>query len=185
MGTNVSTNFITCPADANKTLGIKLPFLVMIIKNVSDPSSDWLCSWKSTSLSRCRCWTTRTWGGDSEPQTTKARPEWSPSFAPCPWGWTRVGIRFNSTWVTSLGEPTEPTTSKRLGKYYRSETHLGFKSTQTAGSGEFTSLTDSTLKTNYLLNSNSSSQLLAKPMLNNFDNIFYLFNFNIIKMTSH
>ena len=34
MGTNVSTNYITCPADANKTLGIKLPFLVMIIKNV-------------------------------------------------------------------------------------------------------------------------------------------------------
>jgi hypothetical protein len=35
MGTNVSTNYITCPADANKTLGIKLPFLVMIIKNVN------------------------------------------------------------------------------------------------------------------------------------------------------
>ena len=35
MGTNVSTNYITCPADAQKTLGIKLPFLVMIIKNVS------------------------------------------------------------------------------------------------------------------------------------------------------
>mmetsp|Transcript_18171 Transcript_18171/g.59685 ORF Transcript_18171/g.59685 Transcript_18171/m.59685 type:complete len:118 (+) Transcript_18171:870-1223(+) len=34
MGTNVSTNYITCPADKNKTLGIKLPFLVMIIKNV-------------------------------------------------------------------------------------------------------------------------------------------------------
>ena len=26
MGTNVSTNFITCPADPKKTLGIKLPF---------------------------------------------------------------------------------------------------------------------------------------------------------------
>ena len=37
MGTNVSTNHITCPADKNKTLGIKLPFLVMIIKNVSAP----------------------------------------------------------------------------------------------------------------------------------------------------
>jgi hypothetical protein len=37
MGTNVSTNHITCPADKNKTLGIKLPFLVMIIKNVSRP----------------------------------------------------------------------------------------------------------------------------------------------------
>jgi hypothetical protein len=34
MGTNVSTNFIICPANPKKTLGIKLPFLVMIIKNV-------------------------------------------------------------------------------------------------------------------------------------------------------
>ena len=34
MGTNVSTNYITCPADPHKTLGIKLPFLVMIIKNL-------------------------------------------------------------------------------------------------------------------------------------------------------
>jgi len=34
MSTNISTTFITCPVEANKTLGIKLPFLVMIIKNV-------------------------------------------------------------------------------------------------------------------------------------------------------
>lgn len=34
-GTNVSTTYVTCPADPKKTLGIKLPFLVMIIKNVS------------------------------------------------------------------------------------------------------------------------------------------------------
>jgi len=34
MGTNVSTNYVTCPADPHKTLGIKLPFLVMIIKNL-------------------------------------------------------------------------------------------------------------------------------------------------------
>lgn len=34
MGTNVSTNFITCPADPKETLAIKLPFLVMIIKNL-------------------------------------------------------------------------------------------------------------------------------------------------------
>ncbi len=33
-GSNVSTTFITCPADPKKTLGIKLPFLVMIIKNL-------------------------------------------------------------------------------------------------------------------------------------------------------
>ena len=35
-GTNVSTTYITCPADAKKTLGIKLPFLVMIIKNLKN-----------------------------------------------------------------------------------------------------------------------------------------------------
>merc|ERR1712160_17755 len=34
MGTNVSTNFISCPVEAKKTLAIKLPFLVMIIKNL-------------------------------------------------------------------------------------------------------------------------------------------------------
>jgi len=33
-GSNVSTTFITCPADPKKTLGIKLPFLVMIVKNL-------------------------------------------------------------------------------------------------------------------------------------------------------
>ena len=34
MGTNVSTNYITWPADPKETLAIKLSFLVMIIKNV-------------------------------------------------------------------------------------------------------------------------------------------------------
>lgn len=34
MGTNVSTNYIVCPAESNQTLGIKLPFLVMILKNL-------------------------------------------------------------------------------------------------------------------------------------------------------
>ncbi|CAH0557717.1 unnamed protein product [Brassicogethes aeneus] len=32
-GTNVATTFITCPNDPKQSLGIKLPFLVMIIKN--------------------------------------------------------------------------------------------------------------------------------------------------------
>merc|ERR1719399_2434082 len=34
MSTNISTTFVSCPADASKSLGIKLPFLVMIIKNL-------------------------------------------------------------------------------------------------------------------------------------------------------
>ena len=32
--TNITTTYITCPADPQKTLGIKLPFLVMIVKNL-------------------------------------------------------------------------------------------------------------------------------------------------------
>jgi hypothetical protein len=34
MGTNVSTTYISTPAEPKEHLGIKLPFLVMIIKNV-------------------------------------------------------------------------------------------------------------------------------------------------------
>lgn len=34
-GANVSTNFISCPSDPNQTLGIKMPFLVLLIKYVS------------------------------------------------------------------------------------------------------------------------------------------------------
>ncbi|XP_078478840.1 cilia- and flagella-associated protein 20-like, partial [Lampetra planeri] len=34
VGRNVSTTYITCPADPKETLGIKLPFLVMIVKNL-------------------------------------------------------------------------------------------------------------------------------------------------------
>ena len=30
-----STTYITCPCDPNKTLGIKLPYLVMIVKNMN------------------------------------------------------------------------------------------------------------------------------------------------------
>ena len=54
MGTNVSTNHITCPADKNKTLGIKLPFLVMIIKNVSACSHALHCPTPAACSIRCR-----------------------------------------------------------------------------------------------------------------------------------
>ncbi|PPR85383.1 hypothetical protein GOBAR_AA35308 [Gossypium barbadense] len=34
IGSNIQSTFITCPADPAATLGIKLPFLVMIVKNL-------------------------------------------------------------------------------------------------------------------------------------------------------
>lgn len=34
VGCNVSTTFIQCPAEKSKTLGIKLPYLMIVLKNV-------------------------------------------------------------------------------------------------------------------------------------------------------
>lgn len=34
MGTNVATTYISCPITPRQTLGIKLPFFVMIVKNM-------------------------------------------------------------------------------------------------------------------------------------------------------
>jgi len=34
MGSNVSTTFIHCPSECKEQLGIKLPFLVLLIKNM-------------------------------------------------------------------------------------------------------------------------------------------------------
>ncbi|OXB72410.1 UNVERIFIED_CONTAM: hypothetical protein H355_005469, partial [Colinus virginianus] len=34
MGTNVSTTYVVCPADPEQTLGVRLPILVMILKNM-------------------------------------------------------------------------------------------------------------------------------------------------------
>ena len=37
LSTNVMSTYITCPEDPKHVLGVKLPFLVMIIKNVRRP----------------------------------------------------------------------------------------------------------------------------------------------------
>ncbi|KAG2668932.1 hypothetical protein I3843_14G011700 [Carya illinoinensis] len=34
VGSNIQSTYITCPADPSATLGIKLPFLVVIVKNL-------------------------------------------------------------------------------------------------------------------------------------------------------
>jgi hypothetical protein len=35
MGQNVSTNYVRCPKEKDKTLGIKLPFFLIIVKNMN------------------------------------------------------------------------------------------------------------------------------------------------------
>lgn len=65
MGTNVTTAFITCPQNPQETLGIKLPFLVMIIKNV--PS--YLFSLKNILPSKSKFLTIKMFVEDLEHQT--------------------------------------------------------------------------------------------------------------------
>ena len=42
IGANVSTNFISCPSDPKQTLGIKMPYLVLLIKYVNLLSDYWI-----------------------------------------------------------------------------------------------------------------------------------------------
>ena len=144
MGTNVSTNYITCPAESNKTLGIKLPFLVMIIKNVSFNRS-----WRSTLPSKFKFSTTRMFAGASGPPTTNRQRESNPLSAQCQCDWMRAGTRSSSTCPISRGERMAQTTLRLWES----------RSTQTAEFEESTSLTDCTRRTNFLRSSNCSFPL--------------------------
>ena len=160
MGTNVSTNYITCPADANKTLGIKLPFLVMIIKNVrynNDNSKYNLNSWRSTSLSKSRFSMIRTLDADSALLTINRRPVWNLSSVPCRWDSMKAGTRSSSTCQISPVVPTEPTTLRPCA----------FKFTPIAESEEFTSPIASTPRTSFLPSSSSSCPSPARLRLEN------------------
>jgi len=99
----------------------------------------------------------RTLDADSALLTTSRRPVWSPSSAPCPWGWMKGGTRSSLTCPTSLVARTAPTISRPCA----------CKFTQTAELEEFTSPTAYTLRTSFLLNSSSSCLSLARLRLEN------------------
>merc|ERR1711957_338465 len=127
MGTNVSTNFITCPVDPKKTLAIKLPFLVMIIKNLK------------------KYFTFEVQVLDDKNVRRRFRAS-SRSFAPCPCALTRAGTRSSSTSPTSLGVRTAPTTLRRCA----------CRSTPIAASGGYTFRTACTPKRSSRPSSSSS-----------------------------
>ncbi len=140
-----STTYVCCPANQKQFLGIKLPFLVMIIKNMKKyftfevqvpiPAT-YNChvcmyvhskklgettvfsqssSYMTVWKSHARFWMTKMSDGGSEPPTTSQRPEWNRSSAPCPWDLTMGGTRSSSISPTSPGELTGPTTLRLLG----------------------------------------------------------------------
>merc|ERR1712071_722708 len=143
-GTNVSTTYITCPADAKKTLGIKLPYLVMIIKNL-----------KKYFTLRCRYSTTKMCAAGSELLTTNRLPAWNRLFARCQCDLMTAGIRFSSICPISLDELMVPTTSRPCA----------FRSTPTAESDVSTSLTACTPRTSSQPSSNCICRCRTRPRL--------------------
>lgn len=103
MGTNVTTAFITCPQNEKETLGIKLPFLVMIIKNVSLP----LCSSKSTLPLKFKSLMTKMFVVALEHLITSQQLESNHLFVLCQWDSTKAGIRSSSTCQTLHEEHME------------------------------------------------------------------------------
>lgn len=160
MGTNVTTAFITSPQNPNETLGIKLPFLVMIIKNVRYS----LRSSKNISLSKYRYSMTKMYAEDLELRTISQQPGWSPSSAPCLWDLTKDGTKSSLTYQISQGGPTVATTLRPCE----------WLSTLTVVSEGYTFLTDFTASRSCLQNSNCFS-----PSRNNNEVIqlvYYIWN---------
>merc|ERR1740138_1266052 len=93
MGSNIATNYITCPGDSTKTLGIKLPFLVMIIKNLKKYFSFEVKVLDDKNIRR-------RFRASNFQSTTRVKP----------FIWMKVGIRSSSTCQTSPVVPTVPTT---------------------------------------------------------------------------
>ena len=99
VGTNVSTTYITCPADPRKTLGIKLPYLVMIVKNMKKYFTFEVQVWtvwktfvKNMFAVVClhfdlhRFWMIKTFVEDLGLQITNLQLGSNRSFVPCQWG---------------------------------------------------------------------------------------------------
>jgi len=135
VGTNVSTNYISCPACPKKTLGIKLPFLVMIIKNLKKYFTFEVQVLDDKNVRR-------RFRASNYQSTTRVKP----FICTCPCVWMKAGIRSSSTFLISLAVPMARTTSRLCG----------FRSTPTAGFAGYISRTAFTQRKNSLLSSSSS-----------------------------
>merc|ERR1719392_49724 len=137
MGTNVSTTYITCPADGNKTLGIKLPFLVMILKNLKKYFTFEVMVLDDKNIRR-------RFRASNYQSTTRVKP-----FI-C----TMAGIKFNSTCRISPGVHMAQTTSR----------HCECRFMPTVAFAEFTFPIGCTRKTSCLPSSNCSCPSRTKKI---------------------
>ena len=84
-----STTYITCPADPKKTLGIKLPFLVMIIKNLKKyftfEVQVSICMWICILSAIPERWPVNLW--EKSDRRKVSLSFWMYSFLPLPYSW--------------------------------------------------------------------------------------------------
>merc|ERR1711924_452086 len=135
MGTNVSTNYITAPADPQKTLGIKLPFLVMILKNLKKYFTFEVQVLDDKNIRR-------RFRASNYQSTTRVKP----FICTMPMRLDEAGTRSSSTCPTSRAVRTARTTSRRFA----------CRSTRTAGCAASTSRTASTARRSSRQSSSSS-----------------------------
>jgi hypothetical protein len=108
IGTNVSTNYITCPAQQSRTLGIKLPFLVMIIKNLKKYFTFEVQVLDDKNVRR------RFRASNYQVKNANARVQRVSShlFVQCPCGSTTAGTKSSLICPTLLAAPMEQTILK-------------------------------------------------------------------------
>nr|XP_042133198.1 cilia- and flagella-associated protein 20 isoform X2 [Peromyscus maniculatus bairdii] len=147
-GTNVSTTYITCPADPKKTLGIKLPFLVMIIKNLKKYFTFEVQVLDDKNVRR-------RFRASNYQSTTRVKPFICTMPMRLDDGWNQ--IQFNLSDFTRRAYGTNYIETLRV-----QESCL-HRSTQTVVSEGFTSQTDSTQKMSCQQSSNCISQFRTRP----------------------
>ena len=157
-GSNILNNFIAFPSAKNGSMKMKLPILVLLVKNVVIA----LCSWTNTSDSRWLSWTIRTWSVLLFPATTNRLLVLSLSNVRCLWRWMRDGTRLCLIWSNIARKPL----GASLWSVRRS------RCTRIADWPEFTSMIRSRLRTKYRRITNCSCA--CRPLNVDYSLIYYV-----------
>lgn len=118
MGNNISTAFISCPVDPDKTLGIKLPFFVMVVKNMNKYFSFEVQIIDDKKIKRR--FRASNYQSATRVKVRKIFTEklskflffFSHLFVQCQWEWMKDGIKFNLISVILWSVHMEQITSR-------------------------------------------------------------------------
>uniref|UniRef100_A0A9J7YJF8 Cilia and flagella associated protein 20 n=1 Tax=Cyprinus carpio carpio TaxID=630221 RepID=A0A9J7YJF8_CYPCA len=154
-GTNVSTTYITCPADPKKTLGIKLPFLVMIIKNLKKYFTFEVQVLDDKNVRR-------RFRASNYQSTTRVKPFICTMPMRLDDGWNQIQFNLSDFTRRAYGTNYIETLRVQVFMGFVMAVLVTFRFMQTVASGGCISLTGCTLRTSSPLNLNSIYQYKTK-----------------------